>query len=344
MNNNKQPGIDTKSLQFIHITKNAGTSIERVGKLMPGTNWGKECDWFNRMYFRRIPKPDNVKRIYDIIWHLNDKFEKWLNDTLQIILPYEIKVKNVKVTYLNTNYQSIDHDLTLSSYFYLDNFIEFLKLWGIDSLYHDDLLNIKDSLINHDGDIALTLCEYNNIPIEDYIYDIWHVPLSLADDNCLEYIQQHHDLFCVIRNPYTRVLSEYYCKWNMFNTQTLGNKTDTLDAHVFNSNLKRILQAVEQSLSAGKILTHWAPQSMYYMKNGQRIMPENNVLRFESLKSDFAQLCKRYYLPYESSYLKKHNKCEAENRFRAKDIERENLDMINHIYREDFKYSDYKTI
>jgi len=345
MNSNEQPEVHVKSLQFIHITKNAGTSIEKVGKLMPGTDWGKGCDWFNRMCFRGIPKPDNVQRTYDIIWHLNDQFEKWLNDSLQIILPYEIKLKNVKITYLNTNDQPIDRDLTLPSYFHMDNVIKFLKLWGIDSLYHDDLLNIKDSLIkNHNGDIVSALCEYNNVPAKDYIHDIWHIPISLVDDQFIDYVQQHHNLFCVIRNPYTRVLSEYYCKWNTFSIETLGNKTDTSDVHVFNSNLKRILQAVEQSLLAGKILTHWAPQSMYYMRNGKPIMPENNILRFESLEPDLTQLCERHSLPYKSSYLQRHNACVIKNKFKVKDIDRENLDMINHIYREDFKYSDYKTI
>ena len=41
----------------------------------------------------------------------------------------------------------------------------------------------------------------------------WHIPLRYGIVKRLDYLLEHYNFFTIVRNPYDRIVSEYYCQW-----------------------------------------------------------------------------------------------------------------------------------
>jgi len=148
-------------------------------------------------------------------------------------------------------------------------------------------------------------------------YGWWHTFFPLLPNE----IKQKYDWFLVVRNPYARIVSEFYCRWT-------DTPKKTKDISVFNDVVKK---QIENRSKSGD---HWAEQYKY-IEHNCRI----HILKYESLDFDFDSLMKYYNLNVELSFCNRSKKI-----FGPLDLSKKTLNLINDVYREDFEYFNYKML
>jgi len=166
-----------------------------------------------------------------------------------------------------------------------------------------------------------------------YIGEPWHAPAQWLNPNNME----DTDTFVVIRDPYDRIISEYYCS-------SFGYKEENPeDPKVFNTWLGEQLEVIR---IAQKVPGHMLPQRYFvYDQSGKRIV--THILRYETLKTDFDALMEYYKLPMRMPdknaetvrYVGTTN--ESTKRMTRNDISPENIMKINQVYAHDFKFFNY---
>eukprot|EP00545_Synedropsis_sp_CCMP1620_P004730 CAMPEP_0119005186 /NCGR_PEP_ID=MMETSP1176-20130426/1571_1 /TAXON_ID=265551 /ORGANISM="Synedropsis recta cf, Strain CCMP1620" /LENGTH=811 /DNA_ID=CAMNT_0006956963 /DNA_START=82 /DNA_END=2517 /DNA_ORIENTATION=+ len=166
----------------------------------------------------------------------------------------------------------------------------------------------------------------------------WHAPPHWNDPNMME----GSDTFLIVRNPYDRIISEYYCS-------AFGYKGDNReDPVVFNEWL-----AGNLTLLSEKLQGHMLPQNYYvYDENGIKVV--SHILRYENLQPEFDALMEQYNLPLrmpEKSaktvfhFKKKGSKKDGDaNKITINDISPENIQMMNEVYARDFEFFGYPPI
>lgn len=138
--------------------------------------------------------------------------------------------------------------------------------------------------------------------------------------------------FCVVREPYSRIVSEVFCNW-MGILNTIENPT----YKDYNMFIEKYLDIVETR----KNTQHWWPQYKYiYDENGKKMI--DHVLYLENLNQEFNELMIEYDIPLQ---LKKQKVNESKKLYGLGEISNYNLLKINKIYNDDFKLSEqYKKI
>ena len=145
----------------------------------------------------------------------------------------------------------------------------------------------------------------------------WHIPLRYTTKHYLKYILKHYNLFTVVRNPYERCVSEFYCRWG-------GPNKKNVNVNQFNNIIKN-------KLNKPHISNHWAPQYLYiYDSDDNKIV--KHVLKYEKIKKQFNKLMKKYNNGIRlNEYYNKHLK-----KFTTKDLFEDTKDLIKQVYHEDF--------
>lgn len=138
----------------------------------------------------------------------------------------------------------------------------------------------------------------------------YHIPPS-------EVIKSYRvPIFCVVRNPYTRILSEYnYMKTTQDLNEYVSEKLDQLihDPHIDDC--------------------HWVPQYEYAKYC-------DHILRFENLETEFNALMMRYNFTMR---LNKHEN-KGDKKLSISDLSPENITKINNYYHKDFEKFGYSMI
>ena len=131
-------------------------------------------------------------------------------------------------------------------------------------------------------------------------YDLgWHQWFPLLDAK----IKEKYDWFMVVRNPYTRAISEFHCQWG-----GVGKQVSRHNKHSFNQIVRKAIR--DRAWSTNKSTTqlhvtatnntnahiqparwHWSVQSLYIDD-----MIPIRVLRFENLDREFGDLMREYNL------------------------------------------------
>lgn len=130
--------------------------------------------------------------------------------------------------------------------------------------------------------------------------------------------KQKYAWFTVVRNPYTKLVSEFYCPHARTNKETRS-------VQVFNSS---IVAHIRNRSSHGD---HWVEQYKYLDKHIK------HVLRFENLVEEFNALMKNRNIPLTLGL----HRNKADKFFSEKDLLPETVALINDVYAKDFELLGY---
>eukprot|EP00927_Polykrikos_kofoidii_P035735 TRINITY_DN30275_c0_g1_i1.p1 TRINITY_DN30275_c0_g1~~TRINITY_DN30275_c0_g1_i1.p1 ORF type:complete len:288 (-),score=18.98 TRINITY_DN30275_c0_g1_i1:257-1120(-) len=186
----------------------------------------------------------------------------------------------------------------------------------------------------------------------------WHMPPAFFAHSPYA----GHDVFVVVRNPYTRLISEFRCPWKGLSAppgQSAEKRARRNDAtsHDLNMWLQKKLQggAASAPFSNG----HFIPQSFYLRglrcKAARKPTSRKSVggghgsstsigtvLRYERLNADFKRLVRRYGWK-DRADLPTVNRSEM-RRFTTQDLEESTRRLIEDVYADDFRLFRYRKL
>lgn len=159
---------------------------------------------------------------------------------------------------------------------------------------------------------------YKNIP-----FQYQHLNCSLmVKNNILNEIDVNSFYkFTVVRNPYTRLLSEFMWKtwFETFNPEIFH---DFLYSNIINPKL------------TDPECIHFLPQSFYFD------VKYNNIIKFETLKQDLSNVYNELNIQKKPSN-KKINCSRLKKVDLVPEIKNKTINLINHVYKSDFELGNY---
>jgi len=156
---------------------------------------------------------------------------------------------------------------------------------------------------------------------------IWHFPISFCENKLLNETLLKYNFFTVVRNPYERCISEYYCKWG-------GPEIKSKEKKDFNSYIQKNLIDIKNfKFTSG----HFIPQFFYaYDENNKRIIED--VLKYENIETEFNNLMNKYNYKFKFFYDKNKNLIK---KFKQCDFSKETIKLIQEVYYKDFIFFNY---
>jgi len=193
---------------------------------------------------------------------------------------------------------------------------------------------------NRWGNLAPDLKLHGNKAFGCYVQ---HTPPNLVQ------YYQGKDTFCVVRNPYTRLISEFGYMAGM-NWGSWGEHSDSID--ILNEKLLVALQEAQDKAKTHDC--HLLPQAAYVYgwddnKSSVDMSKKHcdNVLRFEpKLDKSFNRLMKKYGYTYRLQH-KSSAGTHSNDKFKKlkpKHLSRPVLDLVNKMWAKDFKLFKYKML
>jgi len=145
-----------------------------------------------------------------------------------------------------------------------------------------------------------------------------------------------YDWFTVVRNPFTRILSEYH--WAMEKREQ-NTETNVKQFNDFICNSINIMLTLKKNslfentpCYIRSIGGHFTEQHLYIDK-----ISKIHIIRYENLKTDFDKLMKKYRLNIKlNSHCNKSNKI-----YSISDLYPETIYLIQNTYKMDFYKFDY---
>ena len=183
--------------------------------------------------------------------------------------------------------------------------------------------------------------EYNeaNIPFVIYIRPLqnvgepWHTPPHWFQSVPFEF----DDTFTIVRDPYTRMISQFYCKYRGYpRTGGKGFERRINNATILNEWIQNLLSKMPIKKA------HFLPQHHYvYDKHGNRMI--DHVIKLENLNDEFARLMNEYDIDVRLPETKINSR-KADSALTVDDLDDKSIKLINRAYHDDFDRFNYKMI
>jgi len=168
------------------------------------------------------------------------------------------------------------------------------------------------------------------------------------------------DLFTVVRNPYSRIISEYYCPWTGFRKKGINNR-DTMNNWIVNTvkTLEKTLaeyssqnprdRPKEQSRGHNEdpqllAQKHFVNQAEYVFDNGVQVI--EHIVHYENIREEFNNLMGIYGLKLKLPNKESHgvNTRGEESKLNHLDLLPETIAVINKYAVDDFKMLGYEMV
>ena len=212
--------------------------------------------------------------------------------------------------------------------------------------YYDYLLDKKyiNNLINYDNN------NHHNIPI-------WHIPMVFWKDEIIKEFKDKYNIFCIIRNPYERIVSDFKFWIKFYKNQSTGrlkhyyknllNNIYNIYNNNFEVNQINLNRIITKLLSNQKFKYaldgHLIPQYKYVLKkiDNKNIQIPNKILRFENLNDDFNKFKNKYSNYIEDDIILNIHKNKTDSSSLLDLLYPETKKLIYNYYKKDFLYFGY---
>ena len=151
----------------------------------------------------------------------------------------------------------------------------------------------------------------------------WHHIFPSINKN----VKVKYDWFMVVRNPYDRILSEYYCEWGGIGKKNINHTKPEMN--------KFLINKIKNRLEFGN---HYTEQFKYLDKDYNI-----HIIKYEDLIPSLRKLYKKYDLEIALTD-KKINTSKEKNKnrtFTTNDFDNDLKTLINSVYKEDFELFRY---
>jgi len=142
-------------------------------------------------------------------------------------------------------------------------------------------------------------------------------------------VRNRYDWFMVVRNPYDRLLSQYYCRWGGIGLKHINHTKEEFNKYLMSKIVKEEFNVKFKPETNGD---HYTPQYKYLHPDHQI-----QILKFENLAAEFATLMTTYSLTIK---LQKKN-VSQKGKFTVADFSPELVREINRFYAADFEMFGY---
>lgn len=205
----------------------------------------------------------------------------------------------------------------------------------------------------------------------------WHTPPKLLRVyvNESQYPYDDADLFAIIRNPYDRVISEYYCPWLGFQAKyrkDTKHDKDPNDPAVMNQWVQKMIGNLENAMEEFKSVQRESGGSAakprvqmkgvnedryvlaqkHYVNQAEYVYDEDkvviqNVVHYENLSDEFQALMDKYGIKASLPPKNKggiYTDTENKKRLTYRDLDSESIRMINKFAKPDFEKFGYQMV
>lgn len=160
----------------------------------------------------------------------------------------------------------------------------------------------------------------------------WHCPPMHFRSGINMY--NNSTTFAIVRNPYQRIISEYYWKKLYINSASLER---TNKRKLMNDWVKQALGEVEKTGTC--LHGHCVPMHKYTHYEGKQII--DHILHMENLSTEWPALMKKYDLQMKMKHTNTRNKGA---KLGVKDLSKDTIRKINEWAKLDFEYFGYEMI